>query len=88
MDEIGFFAVDPKPDGSFRLRCRTPDGADVHDRMDQLVSRPVEENLSHCQPTPRHMKDQPVAAPTGSDSHSRRASRRASARLAPLRNSR
>ena len=29
VDEIGFFAVDPKPDGSFRLRCRTPDGADV-----------------------------------------------------------
>lgn len=29
VDEIGCFAVDPKPDGSFRLRCRTPDGADV-----------------------------------------------------------
>jgi hypothetical protein len=29
VDEIGFFTVDPKPDGSFRLRCRTPDGADV-----------------------------------------------------------
>jgi hypothetical protein len=29
VDEIGFFAVDPKPDSSFRLRCRTPDGADV-----------------------------------------------------------
>jgi hypothetical protein len=29
VDEIGCFAVDPKPEGSFRLRCRTPDGADV-----------------------------------------------------------
>lgn len=29
VDEIGFFTVDPKPDGSFRLRYRTPDGADV-----------------------------------------------------------
>jgi len=29
VDEIGFFTVDPKPHGSFRLRCRTPDGADV-----------------------------------------------------------
>jgi hypothetical protein len=29
VDEIGCFAVDPKPDNSFRLRCRTPDGADV-----------------------------------------------------------
>jgi hypothetical protein len=29
VDEIGFFAVEPKPDGSFRLRCRTSDGADV-----------------------------------------------------------
>jgi hypothetical protein len=29
VDEIGFFAVDPKPDNSFRLRCRTADGADV-----------------------------------------------------------
>lgn len=29
VDEIGCFAVTPKPEGSFRLRCRTPDGADV-----------------------------------------------------------
>jgi hypothetical protein len=29
VDEIGFFAVEPKPDSSFRLRCGTPDGADV-----------------------------------------------------------
>jgi hypothetical protein len=29
VDEIGCFAVDPKPDGTFRLRCHTPDGADV-----------------------------------------------------------
>lgn len=29
VDEIGLFAVDPKPDSSFRLRCRTPDGVDV-----------------------------------------------------------
>ena len=29
LDEIGLFAVDPKPDGSFRLRCRTSDGVDV-----------------------------------------------------------
>ena len=29
MDELGLFAVDPKPDASFRLRCRTSDGVDV-----------------------------------------------------------
>jgi hypothetical protein len=29
VDEIGCFAVDPKPDNSFRLRCRTASGADV-----------------------------------------------------------
>jgi hypothetical protein len=29
VDEIGCFAVDPKPDNSFRLRCRTADGTDV-----------------------------------------------------------
>ena len=29
VDEIGFFTVDPKPDGSFRLRYRASDGADV-----------------------------------------------------------
>jgi hypothetical protein len=29
VDEIGCFAVDPKPDNSFRLRCRIPDGTDV-----------------------------------------------------------
>jgi hypothetical protein len=29
VDEIGFFAVEPKPDSSFRLRFRTPYGADV-----------------------------------------------------------
>jgi hypothetical protein len=29
VDEIGVFAVDPKPDGPFRLRCRTPDSVDV-----------------------------------------------------------
>jgi hypothetical protein len=29
VDELGFFAVEPKPDGSFRLRCRTPGGGDV-----------------------------------------------------------
>jgi hypothetical protein len=29
MDEIGCFAVDPKPDNPFRLRFRTADGADV-----------------------------------------------------------
>jgi hypothetical protein len=29
VDEIGCFAVNPKPEGSFRLRCRTPDGVDV-----------------------------------------------------------
>jgi hypothetical protein len=29
MDELGLFAVNPKPDGSFRLRCRTSDGVDV-----------------------------------------------------------
>lgn len=29
VDEIGCFAVDPKPDNSFRLRCRMPDGTDV-----------------------------------------------------------
>jgi hypothetical protein len=36
VDEIGFFAVDPKPDSSFRLRCRTPDGADVMTRWINL----------------------------------------------------
>ncbi|HET9779556.1 MAG TPA: hypothetical protein VFP81_09765 [Propionibacteriaceae bacterium] len=29
VDELGLFAVEPKPDSSFRLRWRTPDGADV-----------------------------------------------------------
>jgi hypothetical protein len=29
VDEIGCFAVDATPDSPFRLRCRTPDGADV-----------------------------------------------------------
>ncbi len=29
VDEIGCFAVDPIPDGPFRLRCRTADGTDV-----------------------------------------------------------
>jgi hypothetical protein len=29
VDEIGCFAVDPQPDGPFRLRCRTTDGTDV-----------------------------------------------------------
>jgi hypothetical protein len=29
VDEMGFFAVGPKPDSSFRLRFRTSDGADV-----------------------------------------------------------
>jgi hypothetical protein len=29
VDEIGFFALEPKPDGSFRLRWRTPVGGDV-----------------------------------------------------------
>jgi hypothetical protein len=29
VDELGFFAVEPKPYSSFRLHCRTPDGADV-----------------------------------------------------------
>jgi hypothetical protein len=29
VDEIGFFAVEPNPDSSFRLRRRTPHGADV-----------------------------------------------------------
>ncbi|HKN43018.1 MAG TPA: hypothetical protein VJW23_03780 [Propionibacteriaceae bacterium] len=29
VDEIGCFAVDPKPNNSFRLRCRIPDGTDV-----------------------------------------------------------
>jgi hypothetical protein len=29
VDELGFFAVEPRPHSSFRLRCRTPDGADV-----------------------------------------------------------
>ena len=29
VDEIGCFAVDPKPDNSFRLRCRTAEGTDV-----------------------------------------------------------
>jgi hypothetical protein len=29
VDEIGCFAVDPKPDNSFRLRCRIADGTDV-----------------------------------------------------------
>lgn len=29
VDEIGIFAVEPIPSGSFRLRYRTPDGVDV-----------------------------------------------------------
>ncbi|HEX7162926.1 MAG TPA: hypothetical protein VF223_17040 [Trebonia sp.] len=29
VDEIGCFAVDPKPASPFHLRCRTVDGADV-----------------------------------------------------------
>jgi hypothetical protein len=29
IDEIGCFAIDPIPDGPFRLRCRTADGTDV-----------------------------------------------------------
>jgi hypothetical protein len=29
VDEIGCFAIDPIPDGPFRLRCRTADGTDV-----------------------------------------------------------
>jgi hypothetical protein len=29
VDEIGCFAVEPIPDGPFRLRCRTADGIDV-----------------------------------------------------------
>jgi hypothetical protein len=29
VDEIGFFSLEPKPDGSFRLRWRTPVGGDV-----------------------------------------------------------
>jgi hypothetical protein len=29
VDEIGCFAVEPKPDTSFRLRCRIADGTDV-----------------------------------------------------------
>jgi hypothetical protein len=29
VDEIGCFAVDPKPASPFRLRCRTEDGDDV-----------------------------------------------------------
>src|SRR5215470_13175648 len=40
------------------------------------------------QPAPRQMNDQPVAAATGSDPVPRRASRSASARLAPPRSSR
>jgi hypothetical protein len=28
-DEIGYFVVEPIPNGPFRLRCRTDDGADV-----------------------------------------------------------
>ena len=29
VDEIGCFAVDPTPDGPFRIRCRTAGGVDV-----------------------------------------------------------
>jgi hypothetical protein len=29
IDEIGCFYIQPVPDGSFRLRCRTEDGIDV-----------------------------------------------------------
>lgn len=29
IDEIGCFCIQPVPDGSFRLRCRTEDGIDV-----------------------------------------------------------
>jgi hypothetical protein len=29
VDEIGCFAIDPIPDGPFRLRCRTAAGSDV-----------------------------------------------------------
>jgi hypothetical protein len=29
MDEIGCFAVFPRPEGAFRLRCHTSDGSDV-----------------------------------------------------------
>ena len=29
VDEIGCFAINPIPDGPFRLRCRTADGTDV-----------------------------------------------------------
>ncbi len=29
VDDIGCFAIDPIPDGPFRLRCRTADGTDV-----------------------------------------------------------
>lgn len=29
IDEIGCFYIQPVPDGSFRLRCRTEDGLDV-----------------------------------------------------------
>jgi hypothetical protein len=29
VDEIGCFCIQPVPDGSFRLRCRTEDGIDV-----------------------------------------------------------
>jgi hypothetical protein len=29
IDEIGCFCIQPVPDGSFRLRCRTEDGVDV-----------------------------------------------------------
>jgi hypothetical protein len=29
VDEIGCFCIQPAPDGSFRLRCRTEDGIDV-----------------------------------------------------------
>lgn len=29
IDEIGCFYIQPVPDGSFRLRCRTEDGVDV-----------------------------------------------------------
>jgi hypothetical protein len=29
IDEIGCFCIQPVPDGTFRLRCRTEDGVDV-----------------------------------------------------------
>jgi hypothetical protein len=36
VDEIGFFAVEPKPNRPFRLRCRIQDGADVITRWINL----------------------------------------------------